>query len=74
MEYYSAIKKELNLAICSEVEGARVYYAKRKQSVKDVSYDFTHMWNLRNKIDEHMVGEERREKETNHKRLLKKIF
>ena len=31
MEYYSAIKKEFNLAICSEVEGARVYYAKRKQ-------------------------------------------
>ena len=30
----------------------RVYYAKRKKS-EDKYHDFTHMWNLRNKIDEH---------------------
>ena len=31
--------------------GARVYYAKRNKAVRErqTPYDFTHMWNLRNK-------------------------
>jgi len=29
------------------------------------------MWNLRNNTDEHMREERERERETNHKRLLK---
>ena len=35
IEYYSAIKKELKLAICNNVDGARVYYAKQNKSEKD---------------------------------------
>ena len=33
---------------------------------RQVSYDFTHMWNLRNKTDEHMGGgeKEKRGKQT----------
>ena len=43
------------------MDGARVYYAKQSKSVKErqISYDFTHMWNLRNKTDEHGEGQEK---------------
>ena len=37
MEYYSAIKKEWNLAICDNMDGPRGCYAKWNKSV----YDFT---------------------------------
>ena len=52
-------QKEWSLAICNEVEGARVYYAKWNKSVKErqIPYDFTHMWNLENKTDEHLGRE-----------------
>ena len=32
-----------------------MYYAKRNKPVRErqISYDFTHMWNLRNTTDEH---------------------
>ena len=53
---------------------SRLYYAKQNKSVreKQIPYDFTHMWNLRNTTDEHMGrGGGKRERETNHKRLLK---
>ena len=55
MKYYSAIKKELNLAICNNVDGTRKYYAKPNKSGRErhTTYDFIHMWNLRNKTDEH---------------------
>ena len=37
------------------MNGTRGYYAKRGKSVRErhISYDFNHMWNLRNKTDEH---------------------
>ena len=49
-----------------------MYYAKQNKSVKGrhILYDFTHVWNLRNKTDEHMGRWGREERETNHKRLL----
>ena len=52
MEYYSAIKK-INLAICNDVDGARMYYAKQNKSRRErpIPYDFTHTWDLRNKTD-----------------------
>ena len=54
MEYYSAMKimKSCHL---QQVDGTRVYSAKQSKSVreKQISYDFTHMWNLRIKTDEH---------------------
>ena len=50
------------------MEGARMYYAKRKKSIRErqIPYDFTQMWNLRNKTDEDGGG-----RKTKHKRLLK---
>ena len=36
-------RKEWNLAICNEVDGAGVYYAKRvSQSERQIPYDLTH--------------------------------
>ena len=48
-------QKQWNLAICSDVDGARMYYAEQNKSVRErqISYDFTHMWNLRNLTDDH---------------------
>ena len=54
MEYCSAIKN-WNLAICNDVDGTRGYYAKQNKSIKErqLSYDLTDMWNLRNKVEDH---------------------
>ena len=43
-----------NLAICNDVDGTRGYYAKWTKPIRErqLSYDFTHMWNLRNKTEE----------------------
>ena len=37
------------------MDGARVYYAKGSKPFRErqIPYDFIHMWNLRNKTDEH---------------------
>ena len=60
MEYYSAIKNG-NLAISNNVDGARGYYAEQNKSIRErqLSYDFTYMWNLRNKMEAHR-GRERK--------------
>ena len=49
-------QKKRNLAICNDVDGARMYYAKGNKSIRErqISYDFTRMWNLRNETVEHM--------------------
>ena len=54
-------QKEWNYAICNNMDGARVYYAKQNKPVtgRQIPYDFTFMWNLRNKTDEHTVGREK---------------
>ena len=54
MEYYSAIKKR-NLAIYNNVDGTRGYYAKPNKSIREgqLLYDFTHMWKLRNNMEDH---------------------
>ena len=48
-------QKEWNLALSIEVDGARVYYTNQNESVQErqILYDFTYMWNLRNKTDEY---------------------
>ena len=48
-------QKEWNLAICNYMDGTRGYYAKVKLE-KDKYHDFTHIWNLRYKTDEHREG------------------
>ena len=47
-------QKEWNFAICNNVDGTRVYYAKWNKSVKErqIPYDFTHMCSLRNETNE----------------------
>ena len=58
-------QKEWNLAICNNMDGTRVYYTKWNKLARErqISYDFTHMWNLRNTTDE------RRGREGKKKRL-----
>ena len=43
-------KKEWHVAICNNVDGSREYNAKWNKPVRErqIPYDFTHMWNLRN--------------------------
>ena len=45
------------------MDGARMYYAKQNKSIRErqISYDITHMSNLRNRIDELWEVGERRE-------------
>ena len=44
------------------MSGGREYYAKQNKSIRErqIPHDFTYMWNLRNKTDEH--GEKERGK------------
>ena len=56
-------KNEWNLAICTNMDGARV---RGRQTL----YDFTHMWNLRNEMGKHRGRKNKKEMEANHKRLL----
>ena len=48
MEYYSAIKKEWNNAICSNMDGSRDYCTKWSQSERErqIVHEITYMWNL----------------------------
>ena len=45
MEYYLAIKKEWNLAICDNMDGPKGYYAKWNKSdwERQILYDFIYM-------------------------------
>ena len=49
MEYYSAIKKEGNPAICDNMDGPWGHYAKWNKSDREwrIPYDLTCMWNLK---------------------------
>ena len=46
-----------------------MHYAKQNKSIRErqTPYDFTHIWNLRNKTDEHMERRWGEERETNHR-------
>ena len=47
-------KKGRNLAICDNTDGPRGYYAKLNKSDRkwQVLYNFTYVWNLKNKTNE----------------------
>ena len=49
MEYYTAIKKEWNNAICSNTDGPRDYHTKWSKSEIGIQIpcDITYMWNLK---------------------------
>ena len=53
MEYYPGIEKEQN-AICSNMDGPRDCHTEWSKSDKErqISYDITYMWNLKNATDE----------------------
>ena len=48
MEYYSAIKKEWNFAICSNMDELGRHNAKWNKSDRErqILYEITYMWNL----------------------------
>ena len=49
MEYYSAIKKEWDNAICSNMDGPRDYHTKwsKPDRERQIPYDITYMLNLK---------------------------
>ena len=47
MEYYSAIKKEQNNAICNNMDATRDYHTKWSNSERQIPYDITYTWNLK---------------------------
>ena len=49
MEYYSAIKRERNNAICKNMERPRDYHIKWRKSERErwIPYDIIYMWNLK---------------------------
>jgi len=55
-------KKEWNLAICNNMDGTREYHAKWNKSVRErqMPYDLTYMWNLRNKTNEQRKKKKRK--------------
>ena len=50
MGYYSAIKKEGNVAICNNTVGLGGHYAKWNKSDRNIrmAWYITYMWNLKN--------------------------
>ena len=44
-------EKEWNFAICNQKNGTRVYYAKSDKG-REILYNFTYMWNLKNRTSE----------------------
>ena len=59
-------KKEWSPAIGNDMDEVREYNENQNKSVRkrQIPYDFTHMWHLRNKTVEHR-GIKKRERETN---------
>ena len=52
VEYYLVMKKEWNLAICSNVEGLESIMLS-EMSQREIPHDFTYMWNQKkNKTNE----------------------
>ena len=64
MEYYSAMKKEQNWVIGSEVDAARARHTQcsKSQRDKEIRYINTYIWNLKKKKVEVMLsaGQEQR--------------
>ena len=60
MEYYSAIKKECNNAICSNMDATRDYHIKGSKSERErqIPYNITYMWNLKYDTNEPMYETE----------------
>ena len=50
MEYYSAIKR----VVCRDVDGPRICHTEwsKPERERQISYDITYMWNLKNDVNE----------------------
>ena len=66
MEYYSAIKKEILPFAMVWVELEGIMLSEISQSEKELSYDLTDMWNVRNKAEDHRGRENKFIKKHNH--------
>ena len=51
-EYHSAIKKEQNNSMCSNMDGTRDSHTKWTKSERQTPYDITYMWNNKYATDE----------------------
>ena len=73
MEYYSAIRKEQNNAICSNMDGPRDYHTKRSESERErqIPYDITYMQNLKYGTNEPMYETET-DSQTENKHVVAK--
>ena len=60
MEYYSAIKKEWNNAICSNMDRPRDDHTKWSKSAREIqiSRGIAYMWNLKYDTKEHIYKTE----------------
>ena len=58
--------------MCNDMDGARVYYTKRNKSVRErqLPYDFTPMWHLRNKTNQHTKKKETKKTASNTENKL----
>ena len=59
MEYYLAIKKEWNNAICSNMDATRDYHTKWIKTEKDKYHDITYMWNLKKRVQMNLSTKQR---------------
>ena len=60
MEYYSAIKKEQNNAICSNMDGSKGCHTDWSKSDKERQiYDIIYMWNLKERIQMNLFTKQR---------------
>ena len=52
-EFYLAITKKENFTLCNSVDWPGEHYAKWNKPVRErqIPYDFTHIWNLMNKLN-----------------------
>ena len=60
-------KKERNIAICSNMDGPREYHTKWRKSDRDrqILYDITYMWNLKNDTSESIYKRDSQTQKTN---------
>ena len=62
MEYYSSLKKKEILPFAKMWMELECIMLSEIITERQISYDFIHMWNLRNKTDEH-CGQKKRGKQ-----------
>lgn len=70
MEYYSALKENELLPFCNYVDRSKGYYAKWSVRKRQLLYDSTYMWNLKNKTNEQIEQTRNRVLDTENKQVV----